>query len=218
MLAEQGYILSELDRRLTQMIRIGVIQEVDLAKAKVKVKIGDNVTDWRPWLTQAGRIKTWNPPVIGEQVLVLSPSGDFEQSVILPSLYYQKFKAPSDQNEEVRIDLSENSRLVWNAEKDHLQLHLSKEGVFEVEIDDRSVIFEKEAFTLTQKETEVHIEDNHIGLKNHDKRLDLDKDGVQITTSNASFSLKNGVITLQAGPQTLQLRPEGLYLNGFPVA
>lgn len=218
MLAEQGYILSELDRRLTQMIRIGVIQEVDLAKAKVKVKIGDNVTDWRPWLTQAGRIKTWNPPVIGEQVLVLSPSGDFEQSVVLPSLYYQKFKAPSDQNEEIKVEFSQDNFIIWNIEKNHLQLHLSEGGVFEVEIDDRSVIFEKEAFTLTQKETEVHIEDNHIGLKNHDKRLDLDKDGVHITTPEASFSLKNGVIMLLAGPQTLQLRPEGLYLNGFPVA
>lgn len=70
---DQGYIVSELDRRLTQLIRLGTIAEVDVEYAKVKVKLGENQTGWRPWLTTAGRLKTWNPPVVGEQVVVLSP-------------------------------------------------------------------------------------------------------------------------------------------------
>lgn len=217
MLAEQGYVLSELDCRLTQMIRIGVIQDVDYEKAKVKVKIGENITDGRPWLTKAGRLKTWNPPVIGEQVLVLSPGGDFEQSIVLPSLYYNKFKAPSDQKEELKVELSKDNHLTWNADKDYLKLKLSEEGVFEVEIDDRWIIFEKEGFTFHQKDTEVHIEDGHIRFRNDDNQINIDKNGVHIATPDASFSLKKDQIVFKTGAQTLKLTSSGLFLNDLPL-
>lgn len=41
---DQGYVISELDRCLTQLIRLGTVAEVDLQRAKVRVKLGDNLT------------------------------------------------------------------------------------------------------------------------------------------------------------------------------
>lgn len=42
MIAEQGFLLSEMNRRLMQILRVGLIKEVDVKNAKAKVKIGDN--------------------------------------------------------------------------------------------------------------------------------------------------------------------------------
>lgn len=75
------YLLGKLDQ---QKIEDSIFAGLDLVKAKVRVKLGENLRGWLPWLTTAGHLKTWNPPVVGEQVVVLSPGGDLEQSVVLP--------------------------------------------------------------------------------------------------------------------------------------
>ena len=85
---EREFALSDTLRRLANLIRIGTIKKVDYSKAKARVEIGDLCTDWLPWITaRAGGNVSWHPLDIGEQVIVLSPSGDLSQGVILPALY-----------------------------------------------------------------------------------------------------------------------------------
>ncbi len=92
---KDGFNMSELARRLANLIRLGSIKEVNYSNAKARVEIGDLVTDWLPWVTgRAGDTKDWHPVDIGEQVVVLAPSGDLSQGVILPALY--KENAPSN--------------------------------------------------------------------------------------------------------------------------
>jgi phage baseplate assembly protein V len=121
MLAEQGFVLSEMNRRLLQIIRIGVIQEVNVAKAKVRVKIGDNVIGWRPWVSPAN---AWNPLVVGDQVVILSPNGDFEQGIILPALYHAKSKAPSNKENEIMFKLAENSFVRFDSNLENLTIKI----------------------------------------------------------------------------------------------
>jgi phage baseplate assembly protein V len=121
MIAEQGFLLSEMNRRLLQIVRIGVIQEIDYAKAKARVKIGDNVTGWRPWVSLA---KGWIPPVVGDQVVVLSPNGDFEQGIILSALYHSKSKPPSDKENEIKFKLSENSSFCFDSNLEKLTVQI----------------------------------------------------------------------------------------------
>lgn len=79
---------SEADRRLANLIRVGVIADVDLVNALATVDLGEVITDWLPWLThRAGGDRTWWAPDAGEQVIVLSPSGELAQGVILPGIY-----------------------------------------------------------------------------------------------------------------------------------
>ncbi|WP_440055497.1 phage baseplate assembly protein V [Pseudoalteromonas sp. T1lg65] len=86
--------LSDLQHRLSKLIAIGTVEEVDYETATVKVKIGNWITKKLPWLTtQAGQDMTWQAPEIGEQVVVLSPCGDTAQGVVLGSLYSQQFAA-----------------------------------------------------------------------------------------------------------------------------
>ena len=85
---EQGFTLNDLGRRLANIIRIGTIFEIDFEAAKARVKIGDLETDWLPWVNaNSGANNSWNPAEIDEQVIILSPSGELNQAVILPSLY-----------------------------------------------------------------------------------------------------------------------------------
>lgn len=91
MIANQHFsdlAMSDLQQRLTKLISLGTVHEVDYETATVKVKMGDWITAKLPWLTaQAAHDMTWQAPEVGEQVMVLSPCGDTSQGVVLGSLY-----------------------------------------------------------------------------------------------------------------------------------
>jgi phage baseplate assembly protein V len=87
---------SDLLRLILNLIRFGTIADINHDTQRVRVKVGENVTTWRPWITlRAGDSQTWFPPSLGEQVIVLSPEGDFANAAILPAIYSDKYKSPS---------------------------------------------------------------------------------------------------------------------------
>lgn len=87
--------LADLARRVANMIRTGRVAEVDHAGPRVRVQSGDLLTGWLPWQThRAGSTRTWNPPTVGEQVMILSPSGDPAAGIVTPALYCQDHPAP----------------------------------------------------------------------------------------------------------------------------
>ena len=60
---EQGFTLNDLGRRLANIIRIGMIFEIDHETAKARVKICDLMTNWLPWVnSSSGNNNSWNPP------------------------------------------------------------------------------------------------------------------------------------------------------------
>ena len=89
--------LADLARRVANMIRTGRIAEVDHAAARVRVQSGDLLTEWLPWQTRrAGNTLTWCPPTVGEQVMILSPSGEPAAGMVIPALYCQDHPAPDN--------------------------------------------------------------------------------------------------------------------------
>jgi phage baseplate assembly protein V len=73
---------------LANLFRYGTVQAVDVDSKRVTVKVGGVNTKPLPWVTwRAGRVRTWSPPSVGEQVMVLSPNGDLAAGVALPSLF-----------------------------------------------------------------------------------------------------------------------------------
>lgn len=88
--------VSELSRRLANVLRYGRILAVDSAKALVRVESGDIRTDWLPFFARvAGKSRSWDPPVVGEQCMVLSPGGDLTLGCALRGLYSDTFDQPS---------------------------------------------------------------------------------------------------------------------------
>ncbi|GAA0586938.1 phage baseplate assembly protein V [Halomonas salifodinae] len=88
--------ITELLRLIHNLIRTGTIAAVDHQAARVRVKSGELLTDWLPWIEgRAGTTRDWNPPTEGEQVVVFSPGGDPAAGVVLTGLFSDAHPAPT---------------------------------------------------------------------------------------------------------------------------
>lgn len=118
--------LLELARRLDNLIRLGTIHSVDLPAARARVTIGGITTTWLPWMAErAGTTRQWSAPTVGEQVMVLSPGGDFAAGVILLSAYSTASPAPSNSGTEHLTVYPDGARIAY----DHASGALTATGV-----------------------------------------------------------------------------------------
>jgi len=128
---QDGYALADLTKRLSNIIRIGTIFEINVQIAKARVKIGELETDFLPWAnSNSGSNNIWNPPEIYEQVVILSPSGDLSQAIILPSLYKNN-ASNSDQNIK-SITYQDGSKISFNVSSGTLDLDLKGDVIIKV--------------------------------------------------------------------------------------
>lgn len=113
--------LIELARRLANLIRLGTVAHIDAAQARIRVNTGQILTDWLPWLAlRAGTTSTWSLPSIGEQVVLLSPSGDPAQSIALPAVYSDAHPAPSSNPTEHTIVFPDGAHIRYDVATGHL--------------------------------------------------------------------------------------------------
>ena len=83
-----GMNIADLARLLENIVRFGTVEAVQMQPPRVQVKSGNITTAWRPWLNlRAGADREWDPPTVGEQVVLLSPSGNLAQGVVLTGLF-----------------------------------------------------------------------------------------------------------------------------------
>ena len=107
--------LTELSRRLENLIRIGTIAAVNHAAAKCRVKTGGITTGWMPWFAhRAGTTRDWDPPTIGEQVMVFSPSGELAGGIALIGIYSSGNTSPSSDADEHVVDYPDGARISYN--------------------------------------------------------------------------------------------------------
>lgn len=128
--------LSELQQRLANMIRVGKVAEVDLETARVRISFGKdavNKSGWVPWMTaRAGATREWNPPAVGEQVVLLNPSGQDNTGVALPGGIYRN-DAPANGSEAGHIELDLPSGGKWIIRIGNLTLTAAN-GTFKAQI------------------------------------------------------------------------------------
>lgn len=110
MVARLAMEVSRLNRIISRQMRFGTIAEVDPAKGQARMLLSDPgggepfLGPFRPWAELAGATRTWRPPSVGQQMLVVSPGGDLAQSLLLPATFSDHVQAPSnrgDANREV---------------------------------------------------------------------------------------------------------------------
>lgn len=107
--------LADLARRVANMIRTGRVADVDHAAARVRVQSGDILTGWLPWQTRrAGNTRTWDPPTVGEQVMILSPSGEPAAGMVMPALYCQDHPAPDARASTHVIEFPDGARIAYD--------------------------------------------------------------------------------------------------------
>ncbi|MBF0305777.1 MAG: phage baseplate assembly protein V [Alphaproteobacteria bacterium] len=121
-----GAEVGELDRRCANLVRVGTIAEADYVTAKARVRIGDMVTDWRPWAVGcAGADVTWSAPEVGEQVMLLSPGGNLSLGVIVGGLYQQSAPPPADRPTLRRIVYGDGTVVEYDRESHRLRVDLT---------------------------------------------------------------------------------------------
>ncbi len=87
--------LVELSRQLANVIRLGTIVEVYPAIARCRVRSGGLLTTLLPWISpRAGTTRDWDPPTVGEQVMLFAPSGELAAAVVLTGIYSETNAAP----------------------------------------------------------------------------------------------------------------------------
>lgn len=125
--------LQGLEQRIHQLLRFGVIEMVDLDKARLRVRIGEVLTDWLPWLTSsAGNTRSWRAPSVGEQVLVMSPSGDLTAGVVLPALYQERFGPPAREADTQCVNFPDGSQVSYDAREKVMSVRLVGDGCVNV--------------------------------------------------------------------------------------
>ncbi|WP_269792411.1 phage baseplate assembly protein V [Stenotrophomonas sp. Iso1] len=88
----------ELPAEVSNLIRTGSVTALQTSPPRVRVRTGEIETDWLRWgERRAGaNAKTWSPPSVGEQVVLLCPEGDIGQAIAVCSLYSDSQPAPAD--------------------------------------------------------------------------------------------------------------------------
>uniref|UniRef100_A0A3L0VVE1 Phage baseplate assembly protein V n=1 Tax=Escherichia coli TaxID=562 RepID=A0A3L0VVE1_ECOLX len=99
---------TELQRLIDNLIRIGTVTAV--RSGECRVKTGNIETNWRPYTTdRAGANRTRHRLSIGEQVILLSVSGDLRNAYILGSLNATAADEPLREDDNPDLDRTEYS-------------------------------------------------------------------------------------------------------------
>ncbi|MDW8337107.1 MAG: phage baseplate assembly protein V [Tepidimonas sp.] len=114
-------------------VRLGTVTQFDARRCRVRVRLSEQgqqqaVTDWLPWATwSAGHLRVWNPPAVGEQCMVLSPSGDMAQAVAVPAVFQQQgaYPAPTSNPNWTLLQWDDGGYIRYERDTHRLILHAS---------------------------------------------------------------------------------------------
>jgi len=123
--------IADLIRRLENLIRLGTVAEVDPATARCRVQTGGLLTGWLPWLAErAGSDRDWDPPSVGEQCMVISPSGEPATGVVLLGLYSAASPAPDNSPDRHRRTYRDGAVIEYDTENSHYLIDLPADGKY----------------------------------------------------------------------------------------
>nr|WP_086110265.1 phage baseplate assembly protein V [Xenorhabdus vietnamensis] len=159
--------LTEIMRLLRNIIRIGVVSEIDTTRGMCRVATGDLKTDWIHWLTsRAGNSRTWWAPSAGEQVLLLSIGGELTTAFVLPAIFSNGRPAPSISSQAVRIEFPDGAMMEYEPQSGALTVSGIRTGEIKAL---KSFKIEAPEITLEAKNKIKLTAWNEIGLTGYNK-------------------------------------------------
>ena len=119
-------ILSEQQRRLHNIATIGTVFDVNPDDQTMRLDVGDNQTDWLPIpALAAGQVRVWRCPSVGEQFLLVSPSGELANAIPVLSLYSNQHPSPSHDPNEIRVRYNDSDFLSIKTDDSKLTLKIN---------------------------------------------------------------------------------------------
>ncbi|MFH4464978.1 phage baseplate assembly protein V [Vibrio diabolicus] len=109
--------ITELNRRLNNMIRVGKVSAWRDDHQRIKVKFGDNETPWVKWFSEcAGDVAEYRLPSIGEQAVLLNVGGgdNSTTSIALIGIPSDQFPLPTDNPDEILRVYPDGTRVCYD--------------------------------------------------------------------------------------------------------
>jgi phage baseplate assembly protein V len=167
---------SDVERRVANTVRFGVIAEADYARARVRVRAGETLTDWIPFTTaRAGGDRTWHPVEIGEQVIVAAPNGDLRQAVVMGAVNSSANAAPGDRATLSRTVYEDGTTVTYDREAHAYSMDVNAAGTF----------------TLTLGDATITAENGKMSLSAGGSTIEISGGGVAITSAALAHNGKN---------------------------
>lgn len=114
--------IADLRRRIDNLLRVGTVTAVRARECRARS--GDIETNWRPFFTRrAGTARTSWRPTVGEQVMLLSLSGDLANAYVLPAIYQDEFDEPDDHPTRERTTYPDGAVVEYDPAAGALNVH-----------------------------------------------------------------------------------------------
>lgn len=121
--------LAALSRLLENLIRFGVIAAVQMEPPRAQVITGTLTTAWLPWLAlRAGSDREWDPPTIGEQVILFSPSGQLANGIVVTGVFSDHIPANGNRVGLHRRTYADGTVIEYDSVAHHLNATLADGG------------------------------------------------------------------------------------------
>lgn len=154
------FSLSDIERRLANLVRIGVIDQVNEGERQIRVRSGGTLTAWLPWPADVGRnFVRWRPLRAGQQVILVSPSGDLAQAVVAGMLYTGAIGAPESSPDLDVVRFEDGTVLRYDSATSKLQI----ECVGDVQIQCVNAELTATAATVTAGTIDITATTTHVG-------------------------------------------------------
>lgn len=176
--------LAEVERKVANLISIGVIEEADHSRARVRIRFSqEHLSGWLPWLTRRakGGEVSWDAPEIGERVMVISPAGVLEAGFVVPALYSQDNPAPINTADIIQRRHSDGAIEAHNRITSERSLVIPDGGLFRVAIGDME--FELGSSTARLSCSDIKLTGN---------RIELGADSILLKSDNLNLGDEGG--------------------------
>ena len=115
--------MSNHHRIIANLIKQGTIAETDPAHGLVRVQHGELISEWLPYFVPfAGGVSIHRPPSIGENCIILSPSGETANGLVLCGLVSAQYPQPAQTSDVTVIKYPDGAQTAYNHTNGQLKL------------------------------------------------------------------------------------------------
>ena len=188
----------ENERRLQSIINRGIVTQVDHAAARCRVQIDGLETDWLKFTSaRIGKVKIWNPPSIGEQVLVISETGELSTGLVTTSFDYDDQPLPSANADTFEIHCDDGASFIYNHATHNLGITLPDDSVT----------------SLVSSSVQISARDVAFDCTNFNVNCSTYSVGCQSYSLDSQTNNQKGILTINGQPY-LEHNHNGVKLGG----
>lgn len=131
----------ESERRINNIVNLGIVTDVNHDDSSCRVRIDGNETDWLPFGgVRLGNVKIWNPPSVGEQVMVVSENGELDTAVVTGSFDFDNHPMPSANPNSIEMHCKDGAVFSYDHSTHKLDIRLPNESTTNIKSSTTNVL------------------------------------------------------------------------------